>query len=94
MVMPEQAGERKPQEIAALEALFADFLRRYLEAQLWPMLSAIDQLVAQLVEQLEARERIARSYLEQNRELRVEVARLAENVAAMRNATTPDAMVN
>jgi hypothetical protein len=45
----------------------------------------------QLIEQLEARERQAQSYLEQNAELRVEVAKLAANVAAMRDATPPAA---
>lgn len=70
-----------------IEAWFAELLHRHLAEQLAPMIMAINQLVAQLVEQLDARERLARRYLEDNAELR-QVARLAENV---RNATPTDA---
>jgi hypothetical protein len=72
-----------------IEAWFAELLGRHLEAQLAPMIMAINELVAQLVEQVNIRERIARSYLEQNAELRVEVAKLAANVAAMRDNSVP-----
>jgi hypothetical protein len=78
-----------------IDARFAEQLDRHLGAHLCPLIEAINALIGQLVEQIEARERIAQSYLEQNAELRIEVAKLAENVAAMRNATPPlDATVN
>jgi hypothetical protein len=62
---------------------------RHLGVHLCPLIEAINALIGQLVEQLEAREQIARSYCEQNAELRIEVAKLAANVAAMRDATPP-----
>jgi hypothetical protein len=43
-----------------IEVWFAELLSKNLEAQLCPMIMALNALVVQLVEQLEARERLAR----------------------------------
>jgi hypothetical protein len=84
MVEPMDSNEQ-------IEAWLAEVLQRHLEAQLRPMIFAINALVVQLVEQVEIREQVNRDYLEQNRELRVEVAKLAANVATLRDATPPAA---
>lgn len=79
---------------AAAEAWVVDILRRHLLEQLWPIISTIDQLVTQLIEQVDAREKLAKRYLEENHALRVEVAKLVANVEAMRNGPLPPDAVN
>jgi hypothetical protein len=50
----------EPQAPLDIEALFVELLRRHLHDAMWPMMATIDRLVAQLAEQLDARERLAR----------------------------------
>jgi hypothetical protein len=74
-----------------IDMWFAELLRGHLEAQLAPMIITLNALIGELVEQVNIREKVNRDYLEQNRELRVEVSKLAENVRAMRDTTSPAA---
>jgi hypothetical protein len=74
-----------------IETWLAEILQRHLEAKLAPMIITLNALIEELVEQVNIRERVNRDYLEQNRELRVEVAKLAANVAALRDNPTPAA---
>jgi hypothetical protein len=80
--MQQQSEQQQPPD---LEAWFVDRLHLHLRDALWPVITTIDRLLVQLVEQLDARERLARQYLEENAELRREVAKLAANVAEMRS---------
>jgi hypothetical protein len=83
---------REPREpMDAAEQWFVGLFHKHMRDALWPMLSAIDRLVTQMVEQINIREQLAQRYLEDNRELRIEVAKLAANVAEMRNAAPSDA---
>jgi hypothetical protein len=74
----EAPAPREPMDFN--EAWFVACLRKHLLDQLWPMLSAIDALVRQLVEQIDLREALAR--------------RLAANVAEMRNGSPADTAPN
>jgi hypothetical protein len=72
------------------EALFVACVRHHLEEHFAPVIAGIAQLVTDLREQVEIREQLAREAILENRALRVEVAKLAANIDAMRNGTPID----
>jgi hypothetical protein len=71
----------------AAEEWFVDLLRKHLHDALRP-------IIEELAAQLDAREQLARNYLAENHGVRIEVARLAENVIAMRGLTPTETTIN
>jgi uncharacterized coiled-coil DUF342 family protein len=79
----------------AAEQWFVDQLRRHLPGHLELTIAGVcvaaSQLIAEAREQIDQREQQARRYLEEARELRVEVAKLAATVAALRGLPPAEA---